>query len=64
MGTKSIEYEVALNMHRSKRKELESVLYRMVGGYRQSIPHPREMRRKLAKQLGTISVSRMIIEAR
>lgn len=64
METKSIEYEVALNMRRSKRKELESVLYRMVGTPIQSTPHPREMRRKLAKQLGIISVSRMIIEAR
>ncbi len=64
METKNIAYEIALNMRRSKRKELESVLYRMLGGHRQPTQHPREMRRKLAKQLSTISVSRMIIEAR
>ncbi len=64
MKTKSIEYEIAMNLHRSKRKELDSVIHRMLGGDRQSTVHPSEMRRKLARQLGSISVSRMIIEAR
>lgn len=64
MATKNIEYQVAINMYKNKRKEMESVIYRMLGNYQEPGMHPKEMRRKLAKQLGAISVSRMIIEAR
>ncbi|MBI4334001.1 MAG: hypothetical protein HY673_22285 [Chloroflexi bacterium] len=64
MTVKSSEYQTVIDVYKSRRKEMDSVIDRMLDEYREPRMHPREMRRKLAKQIGSISVSRMMIEAR
>lgn len=64
METKSVEHAAALATYRANKKELEPIIRTILGPHRKAPAHPREMRRKLAKQIGSISVSRMISESR
>ena len=64
MEAKRIEYQVALSTYRRDQKEMQALVYRMLGKYRQARTPLKERRRDIAKQLDGLSVSRMVIEAR
>ncbi len=64
METEYVEAAAGLEFYRERWKQLDPVVTRMLGSYREPTAHPRELRRKLAKQTGPISVSRMIVESR
>lgn len=64
MEAKSIEYEMAMSAYRREQKEMQALVYRMLGRYGEPKRPLKDRRREIAKQLNGLSVSRMIIEAR
>lgn len=62
--TRRPEYEMAINAYRKEQREMQQLVYRMLGSYAKPRTSLKERRREMAKGLEGISVSRMIIEAR
>ncbi len=64
MATKTTETKLTIESYKARKREMDAIVARMVGVHEAAKMHPRGMRRRLAKQLGAISASKMIIEAR
>ncbi len=64
MATKTATKKMTIGEFKAQKKEMEAMILRMIGSYEKPKLHPREMRKKLAKQMGSISASKMIIESR
>jgi len=64
METERSEYKIAMSVYRRDHREMQALVYRMLGKYQEPKSPLKQRRREIAKQLDGLLVSRMIIEAR